>query len=301
MMRADTTAWDDIRKAAPRAAAREAAVQAARSARRALPSVKTVALVGAVALALVVGVLVFRPRHAELGTSEHQSRLARKEIDPYVVALGPFAGNCAAATYDEHLERSKERVVSEETVACLAAAQQPGLVDAYLQNVSIEDPELTIFDRKRRVAVSLMAGLGDSAVPDLCRWVSGGSEAGRWVAAAALAAGGSAEAADCLVNNTLHSEDPSARAAALKGLRLMLARDGISAAASLDAITAGTQDQDPRVQQAAIPTVAMLDFDHAIPLLTAMETSATPEAAAAAKTMRERLTRYRKLNPDLPY
>ena len=299
-MRADTTAWDDIRKAAPRAAAREAAVQAARTARRALPSVKTVGLVAAVAIALVVGVLVFRPRHASLGISQHQSAAARKEINPYVINLAPFASGCADG-YDQYLERSRARVVAEETLACLLQLQQPGLVDAYLETVSIEDSELTIFDRKRRNAVSLMVGLGESAVPDLCRWVAGGSDAGHWVASRALAAGGTSAAADCLVNAAQQATDPSSRAAALEGLRLMMARDSLSADKALDAITAGTQDPDPRVQQAAVTALAMLDFDHADLALAAMETSATPEGAAAAKAMRERLTRYRKLNPDLPY
>jgi hypothetical protein len=50
-----------------------------------------------------------------------------------------------------------------------------------------------------------------------------------------------------------------------------------------------------------VTALAMLDFDHAEPALAAMETTATPESAAAAKAMRERLTRYRKLNPDLQY
>jgi hypothetical protein len=300
-MRADTTAWDDIRKAAPRAAAREAAVQAARSARRALPSPKTVGLVAAVAIALVVGVLVFRPRHASLGVSHHQSAIARKEIDPYVVNLAPFAGGCANGSYDQYLEASRARVVSEETLACLLQLQQPGLVDTYLETVQIEDPELTIYDRKRRNAVSLMVGLGESAIPDLCRWVGGGSDAGQWVASRALAANGSSVAADCLVNAAQQAPDPTGRAAALEGLRLMLARKSISAEAALDAIKAGAQDPDPRVQQAAVTAVAMLDFDHADPILAGMETNATPEGAAAAKATRERLTRYRKLNPDLPY
>jgi WD40 repeat protein/serine/threonine protein kinase len=299
-VRADTTAWDDIRKAAPRAAAREAAVQAARSARRALPSAKTVGLVAAVALALVVGIVVFRPRHASLGVSRHQTDLALKEINPYVVDLAPFASGCADG-YEQYLERSRARVVSEETLACLLQAQQPGLVDTYLETVSIEDSELTIFTRKRRNAVSLMVGLGGSAIPDLCRWVAGGSDAGRWVASRALAADGSEAAADCLINVAQQATDPSGRAAALEGLRLMLARKSLKADKALDAITAGTQDTDPRVQQAAVKVLAMLDFDHADPLLAAMETSATPEGAAAAKAMRERLTRYRKLNPDLPY
>jgi len=300
-MRSDTTAWDDIRKAAPRAAAREAAVQAARSARRALPSAKTIGLVAAIAVALVVGVLVFRPRHASLGVSHHQSAIARKEIDPYVVNLAPFASGCADG-YDQYLERSRARVVSEETLACLLKLQQPGLVDAYLETVSIEDSELTIFDRKRRNAVSLMVGLGEPAIPDLCRWVGGGgSDAGHWVASRALAAEGTPAAADCLVNSAQQAADPGGRAAALEGLRLMLARKSISVEAALDAIKAGAQDPDPRVQQAAVTAMAMLDFDHAEPALAAMETTATPEGAAAAKAMRQRLTRYRKLNPDLDY
>jgi hypothetical protein len=55
------------------------------------------------------------------------------------------------------------------------------------------------------------------------------------------------------------------------------------------------------VQQAAVAAVAMLDFEHGDPILAAMEKEAPPEGAAAAHAMRERLTRYRRLNPDLPY
>ena len=300
-LRADTTAWDDIRKAAPRAAAREAAVHAARSARRHLPSVKTVGLVAAVALALVVGVLVFRPKHAALGFSHHQGAMARKEIDPYVIDLAPFAAGGCDAAYDQYLERARERVVSEETMACLLRLEQGGLVDAYLQNVQIEDPELTVFDRKRRNAVSLMVGLGEPAVPELCRWLAGGSDAGQWVASRALAARGGPAATDCLVNNAKNANDPGARAAALGGVGLMMARSSIPPVVAADTVKAATQDPDPGVQQAAVAAVAMLDFEHADPVLAAMESGATPDAAAAARAMRERLTRYRRLNPDLPY
>jgi hypothetical protein len=149
--------------------------------------------------------------------------------------------------------------------------------------------------------VSLMVGLGEPAVPDLCRWLASGIEAGQWVASRALAASGSGAAADCLVNAVQQAADPSSRATALGGLRLMLARKSISPAAALDAIKAATQDPDPRVQEAAVTAVAILDFDHADALLAAMETQASPEAAAAAKALRERLTRYKRLNPDLPY
>ena len=296
-----TSAWDDIRKAAPRAAAREAAVHAARSARRALPSVKTVALVAAVALALVVGVLVFRPKRASLGFSRHQSVLARKEIDPYVINLAPFGRDCDDGGYESYLERARARVVSEQTLACLLKTQQPGLVDAYLENVSIEDPELTVYDRKRRNAVSLMFGLGDEAVPELCRWLAGGGEAGQWVASRTLAARGSPEAADCIVNNAKTATDPAARIAALGGLRLMMARQSIPPETAFETIKAATHDTEPQVQQAAVAVVAMLDFEHGDPVLAAMEKEATPEAAAAAHAMRERLTRYKRFNPDLPY
>jgi WD40 repeat protein len=301
-LRPDTTsAWDDIRKAAPRAAAREAAVGAARSARRALPSVKTIGLVAAVALALGVGVLVFRPRRAERGVSRHQSVLARKEIDPYVLDLAPFGGGCDKATYEEYLERSRERVVSEETLACLLLMQQPGLIDTYLENVSIDDAELTVFDRKRRNAVSFTVGLGESAVPDLCRWLSGDNANAQWVTSRALAARGGPAAVDCLVNTVQNAANPGSRAAALGGLRILMGRDAIAPTVAFDTVKAATQDPDPSVQQAAIPAVAVLDFDHGDPILAAMEKDASPPAAAAARDMRERLTRYRKLNPDLPY
>jgi len=299
-LRAETSAWDDIRKAAPRAAAREAAVHAARSARRMLPSVRTVALVAALVVAVAVGVLVFRPRHADLGFSRHQSTLARKEIDPYVIDLAAFASGCNE-TYEQYLERSRARVVSEETLACLLKLAPPGLVDAYLENVQIDDPELTVFDRKRRNAVSLMVALGEPAVPDLCRWLSGGSDAGQWVASRALAAHGSPEAVDCIVNNAKTAADPGARVAALGGLRLMMGRKSVPPETAFETVKAAAQDPDPRVQQAAVAAVAMLDFEHGDPLLAAMEKDATPEGAAAAHAMRERLTRYRRLNPDLPY
>jgi hypothetical protein len=295
-----TSAWDDIRKAAPRAAAREAAVHAARSARRALPSVRTVGLVAAVAVAVVVGILVFRPRHSDLGFSTHQSKAARKEIDPFVINLAPFASGCND-TYEQYLERARARVVSEETVACLLQLQQVGLVDAYLESVQIQDPELTVFDRKRRNAVSLMVGLGEAAVPELCNWLDGGSEQGQWVASRALAARGGSAAIDCLVNAAQHAADPPSRAAALAGLRLMMGRDSVPPETAFGVVKAASQDPDPGVQQAAVAAVAMLDFEHADPVLAAMEQGGVPEGAAAARAMRERLARYRRLNPDLPY
>jgi hypothetical protein len=192
-------------------------------------------------------------------------------------------------------------VVSEETLACLLELQQPGLADAYLENASIDDPELTVFDRKRRNAVSLMVGLGEAAVPDLCRWLAGGSDAGQWVASRALAARGGEAASDCILNNAKTAADPGARAAALGGLRLMMARGSVPAAAASDTVKAAAQDPDPRVQQAAVAAAALLDFEHADPVLAAMETDGTPEGAAAAHAMRERLSRYKRLNPDLPY
>jgi hypothetical protein len=259
--------------------------------------------VAAVAAALAIGVLVFRPRHEELGFSRHQSVLARKEIDPYVMDLTSFAGAgvCDSANYEEYLERSRERVVAEEPLACLIRLQRPGLVDAYLETVQIDDPELTIFDRKRRNAVSLMFGLGETAVPDLCRWVSGDSAPAQWVASRALAARGGTAVVDCLVNAALHAAEPSSRAAALGGLRILMGRASIAPAMAFDTVKAATQDPDATVQQAAVAAAAMFDFEHGDPVLAAMEKDATPEAAATAHGMRERLLRYRKLNPDLPY
>jgi hypothetical protein len=121
------------------------------------------------------------------------------------------------------------------------------------------------------------------------------------VASRALAARGGAAATECLVNNAGNAQDPGARAAALGSLRLLMARSAIPPQAAADAVKAASQDPDPRVQQAAVAAAAMLDFEHADPVLAAMETGAAPEAAAAAHDMRERLSRYRRLNPDLPY
>jgi hypothetical protein len=56
------------------------------------------------------------------------------------------------------------------------------------------------------------------------------------------------------------------------------------------------QDPDPRVQQAAVTALAMLDFDHAEPALAAMETNRHPRRRRRSQGHARTLTRYRKLN-----
>jgi HEAT repeat protein len=244
-----------------------------------------------------VGVL--RPRRAELGLSTHQGDAAREELLVDVVNLAAAAGACPES-YDRYLELARERVVSEETLGCLLRDQQPGLPEVYLRDLQLHDPEGMVAVRKRRLAVSFLADLGEPAVTPVCRWLREGDELARRVAVRALAAHGSPGAIDCLAEATADTA-PEVRASAIDGIRFLVGRGALPVERAWSLIGPLAADPDPRVRVVSVRGLALFDFEHAQQALSRMEKDPAAEVAEAARARLHALRKYRSLNPDLRY
>jgi hypothetical protein len=293
------SAWEEIQRAAPRAAAREVAVHAARSARRKLPSAKVVGLAALLLLAVAGAAVMMWPRRVVLGLSEHQAKRSRTELANDVVAL-QASESCPDGGYDEYLQRARERVVGEDTLGCLLAHQQPGVVDAYLRDFSFADSEFRVAERRRRNAVSFLAALGEPGVPSVCQWLRSPDAAVRDVAVSAVAAVGGAAAVEC-VGAALRDVDPAVRIAAARGLRLLTAKGALDAAGAWPQARALAADPDPTVRVASVAALAAFDFEHASQAIGALAADGDARVAAEAKGTLEVLKKYKNLNPDLPY
>ncbi len=293
----EARAWEDIQRAAPRVAAREAAVEAARRARRVLPGARAVGLAAVLTAAVVGGVLVLRPHRSVLGLSHHRSEWARHEVDLVDVRS---AGGACDGSYEEYLDRAKQRVVTEDVIGCLARLAPPGLVEVYLRDVPLEDEEPTIGERKRRNAVSLLVALGESAVPSVCQALRGGREPVRWVAARALGMETSDAATACVVD-ALSDADPAVRGAAVVSLRILVGRGAVPVPRAWELAGVLRADSDARVREAAVSVVALFDYEHAERALAEMEKDADPSVAFAAGSTRVSMKNYHDLNSDLPY
>jgi WD40 repeat protein len=293
-----TSAWDEIRSAAPAATRRVAAAQAARRVRRRLPRKQVVLAAAGLAFAVVLGVVIFRPRRMELGLSGHQVARARQDLTAAKLFEG--AGCSEEGGYERYLELAREPVVAEETLACLAKLQRPGVVDAYFAGMQLGDPDPMAANRKRRLAVSFMVGLGEAATNELCRALETGNEEAKWVAARALPIQGNEQGATCVAEHTRHA-DPTVRVAATTGLRLLIGAERIAPGRAFELVKALAGDPDPGVRAEAVNAVAMFDWEHAIPVLDGMQKDADPKVAAAARSMRAALGNYRFMNPDRKY
>ena len=293
-----TSAWDEIRSAAPVAARRVAAAQAARRVRSRLPPLQVFLAVAAVLGALGLGVALFRPKKVELAYSTHQMARAQQDLTP---AKLYDAGECTAeGGYEHYLELARAPVVGEETLSCLVKLQQPGLVGAYFADLKLDDPDPVASQRKRRVAVAFMTALGERATTDLCQALETGNDQAKWVAARALPAQANPAADRCILDNAL-SQDPGARAAAATSLRLLLSTQRIGPDRAWPLAQALTRDADLRVRTESVPVIAMFDFAHAIPALATLEKDTEPAVADAARRTTEALRSYRFMNPDRPY
>jgi len=293
-----TSAWDEIRSAAPVAARRVAAAQAARRVRSRLPRMPVVLAVAGLLAALVLGIAIFRPQKVVLGYARHQVERARQDV---AVASLFDAGACNdEGGYDHYLELARAPSVAEETLTCLTRLQQPGVVDAYFASLQLDDPDTSVALRKRRMAVSFMAALGERATAEECRALETGNDQAKWVVARALPAQGNDTAVTCLSDDTHHA-DPAVRSSALTGLRLVMGAGKLPAPQAWGLVEPLTRDPEPRVRAAAAEVIAMFDWAHAIPALTAMQKDPDPVVADAVRRTIESLRNYRFMNPDKTY
>jgi WD40 repeat protein/serine/threonine protein kinase len=293
-----TSAWDEIRSAAPAAQRRVAAAQAARRVRSRLPRLQVVLAAAGLVLALVLGIVMFRPRHQAVGLSRHQIERTRQDLQ--VTKLYDPGACPEEGGYERYLEMAKAPVVAEETLSCLTRLQQPGVVDAYFASMQLDDPDPATSLRRRRISIAFMTGLGETATSQLCRALETGNDQAKWVAARALPAQANPAADQCVVD-AVQSGDAAVRAAAATGLRLVVGAERLPATRAWELVQALAQDADARVRAEAVPVVAMFDFPHAIPLLATMEKDADQTVANAARVTTNALRNYRFMNPDRPY
>jgi hypothetical protein len=293
-----TSAWDEIRAAAPAAQTRLAAAQAARRVRSRLPAKEVVLALAGLVFALVLGIVLFRPRKVVLGLSHHQVERVREDLTLAKLFAGAACDD--EGGYDHYLELARAPTVAEETLACLTKMQQPGLVDAYLASMQLDDVDPLVATRKRRLAVAFLAGLGEPATADLCHALEAGNEQVKWVTERALPAQGNPTAVACVSDDTQNA-DPLVRVAATRALRLLIGASRIDPTRGWELLQPLTHDPDPRVRVEAINGLAMFDFPHALPALLAMEKDAEPTVASAARVMTQTLRNYRFMNPDRTY
>jgi hypothetical protein len=291
-----TRSWDDIQRAAPRAAAREAAAGVARRARRALPRARVLGVAALLAAAVIGGYFVLRPSRHELGFSRHRAQQSSQRV--WVTDVLRYAGDCAEG-YETYLERARGPA-SDDVIGCLVKLQAPGLADVFLRDLDFAAADSIEGERKRRNAVSLMVGLGDAAVPSLCAALPHGREDVRWVAARALGMIATPAVVACLPE-ALRAGDPEGRAAAATALWVTIGRGVVPPPQAWEMARALGADPDPRVREAAVPVLAMFDYEHAQAALTGLEADPDPRVAAAASQTRAALKAFHDLNPDLPY
>jgi WD40 repeat protein/serine/threonine protein kinase len=293
-----TSAWDEIRSAAPVAARRVAAAQAARRVRSRLPPLQVFLAVAALVFAVGLGVVLFRPRKVDIAFSVHQLARAQQDLAPARLYEG---GECTdEGGYEHYLELTRAPVVGEETLSCLVKLQQPGLVDSYLGGLRFDDPDRLVSERNRRLAIAFMTALGERSTNELCLALQTGTDQAKWVAARALPAQENAAADTCILEAVL-SPDPAVRAAAATGLRLLMGTQRVPPARGWELAQSLARDPDPGVRGAAIPAVAMFDFKHAVDTLTAVEKDGDAAVADVARRTTQELRNYRFMNPDRPY
>ena len=166
--------------------------------------------------------------------------------------------------------------------------------------MQLDDADTTVALRKRRMAVSFMAALGERSTAEECHALETGNEQAKWVVARALPVHAGEAAVTCLSADTGHA-DPAVRAAALTGLRLLMGAGKVPPPQAWERVEPLTRDPDPRVRAGAAEVVAMFDWAHAIPTLTAMQKDPDPAVADTVRRTLESLRSYRFMNPDKTY
>jgi HEAT repeat protein len=173
-------------------------------------------------------------------------------------------------------------------------------VDAYLRDLSFQDPEFRVAERRRRNSVSFLAALGDRGVPSVCQWLHSPDPQARDVAVSALAAVASPTAVEC-ISEAVRDTDPVARAAAARGIRLLVAQRALDAARAWPLANALAADPDASVRQSSVGALAVFDFDHAAQALDRLVKDADSGVATSARDRLEALRKFKNLNPDLVY
>jgi len=232
------------------------------------------------AVILAASVLAWRGTRPGLHLVEHLAASLRSEPD--LIRLEAFQGDCGPAGMLERLERVRAADVAAPDIACLAALQDPGIVDRYFATMDLSADDAFRAKSLYRNAVSLMAGLGAPAAEALCGRLGDPREDVRRVAGVALSAQSTAEARACLLREAASGATPLARATAIGALPRLLAHGGLGVPQGYEAVRSALRDADPDVRRAALQALPIFSQDFARPLAEAAKADPDADVRAAA-------------------
>ncbi|HLA76722.1 MAG TPA: protein kinase [Vicinamibacteria bacterium] len=263
---APSSFWDEVRRTAPRVAPK--AVKRGRGWRFRLG-----VAAGLLALLAVAGFGLLLNRKTPLRLSPYMSEAAEKQRRG-LIDLTAFGGDCGQG-FQSYLESARAPNVSADTLACLARFAEPSTVQAYFANPAPEAGDARQWAEARRNAISLMVGMGDPVVDELCRALGDPREDVRAVSASGLALMASERSASCL-KEAAFSADPATRLALASVLDPFIAVGKLAAPDSLDLVHRLAADPEPAVRALAVKAYAMFDYDHAAPAVTALKKDPDP-------------------------
>jgi WD40 repeat protein/serine/threonine protein kinase len=283
--------WDEVRRSMPKAAALRPAPVVGRVV-QGLPWRRMV--LGFVALlAIALGVASWIKPRPSLRVVPYMAKTVLGRLDP--IDLGSFKEPCSESR-DAYRERARAREVSAPTLSCLARTNEPGVVSGYLTEAPLADPDDSLRDQRLlRNAVSLMLGLGDTAVEPLCVLLGDSRERVRRIAGISLARGARPSGLACL-RQALEAGDSISRATAASVLDILLANGEIGSAKGFALVQSLARDADPNIRGLGLRVFVMFNAELAAAAVTPATGDPDPTVAQAAKETLAAIEAVRKVD-----
>jgi WD40 repeat protein len=266
--------WEEVRQSAPRGGPAKAS-----KAPREIPWLP-IGLGALVVFAVAVASFAwFRPAPKPRLVAHHTEFL-RAHLDAY--DLTPYAQGCDPAGQYEYIQQALAPEANPTTLACLAAMNDPGILDRYLGGIVLDDPDPMRAQRHRRGAVSLLVALGESAIDTLCLDLAHPRPEVRSLVARALAESNSPRARTCLGAGALHPQ-AEVRLAVAEVLPTSLARGQIEPAPGWEMTTRLLGDAEPAVRARTASVLYLFNADIALPAAEFLARDGDPVVAAAGQ------------------
>ncbi len=283
--------WDEVRRTMPKAAALRPAPVVGRVV-QGLPW-RRLALGLVALLGIALGVASWWKPKPSLRVVPYMAKTVMGGLDP--IDLGSFTEPCSESR-DAYRERARAREVSAPTLSCLARTNEPGVISEYLAEAPLADPDDSLRDQRLlRNAVSLMLGLGDTAVEPLCALLGDSRERVRRIAGVSLARGARPSGLACL-RQALEAGDSISRVTAASVLDILLASGQIRSAEGYALVLTLAQDADPDIRSIGIRTLVMFDADFVAAAVAAGASDPDPTVAQAAKETQAAIEAIRKVD-----
>jgi hypothetical protein len=260
-----------------------------RAARR-LP-VGRLALGALLAAATALAWLAWRRPEAGVRLSPTMREGVPREVD--LADLGAFREDCAPADYERHFDAMRAGRPSARDMACVAARGGPGVVADVLDGVPLaaEEPLETV--RLVRNAASVLAGLGEEAVPELCARLEEERAEAREAAALALGVREDTAADGCL-REVVSGGSPAGRAAAGRALRQRLARGLFPADEGFTLVRLLLAGDAPEARLAGLSLAPLFAGDVSEPVVRPLEGDPEAEVREAAARALAAIDRARR-------